>query len=165
MKQIKEFIPYIIIILVVVLIRTFVVTPVKVDGSSMVPNLNDGDLLILNKLDKNYERFDIVVVNYNNTKLVKRVIGLPGEHVEYKDNKLYVNGKVIKEKFIDTETKDFTVDYLGYNKIPKNYYFVVGDNRQNSMDSRMIGLINKKDIIGTTSFRFWPIKSFGNVNA
>ncbi len=164
MKQIKEFIPYIIIILVVVLIRTFIATPVKVDGSSMVPNLHDGDLLILNKLDKTYERFDVVVVNYNNTKLVKRVIGLPGEHVEYKDNKLYINGKVIEEKFIDTETKDFTVDYLGYNKIPKNYYFVVGDNRQNSMDSRMIGLINKKDIIGTTSFRLWPIKSFGNIN-
>lgn len=164
MKYLKEIIPYIIIILVVVFIRSFIATPVKVDGSSMVPNLEDKDILILNKLDKNYKRFDIVVVEYNGTKLVKRIVGLPEEHVEYKNNKLYVNGKVIKENFIDKETKDFTINYLGYNKIPKNYYFVIGDNRQNSMDSRMIGFINKEDIVGTTSFRIWPINKIGNIN-
>ena len=77
-KIIKEVYPYIIIIVCVVLFRTFIATPVRVDGNSMNDTLNNNDILILNKLDTSYERFDIVVINYGNTKLVKRIIGLPG---------------------------------------------------------------------------------------
>ena len=77
--KIKEYLPYVIIIIVIVLIRSFIVTLVRVDGNSMVDTLHNGEILVLNKLDKDYKRFDIVVIKYNNERLVKRVIGLPGK--------------------------------------------------------------------------------------
>ena len=92
--------PYIIIVIVVALIRTFIITPVQVEGMSMYSTLDDKEILLLKKYDKSYDRFDVVVFNYNNTKLIKRVVGLPGDTVKYKDNKLYINGKYIKEEFL-----------------------------------------------------------------
>lgn len=159
MKFIKELVPYVIIFLVVILIRSFIVTPVSVDGTSMYPNLKDGNILLLKKYDKSYERFDIVVLNYNGDRLIKRIIGLPGEYVEYKDSKLYINGQLVEEEMIDVNTNNFKLEDIGYNKIPDDYYFVVGDNRGVSKDSRIIGLIHKKDILGTVSFSLWPFKS------
>lgn len=159
MKFIKSLIPYLIIIVIVVVIRTFIATPVRVEGRSMVPTLKDGDILILNKLARNYKRFDIVVVSAHNSKLVKRIIGLPGENIEYKDNVLYIDGKEIKD-VTPEETDDFSLEELyGMNKIPNNYYFVMGDNRDGSSDSRdyRIGLIKKENILGKTIFRLWPI--------
>ena len=93
-KFFKELIPYIIIIIVVILIRTFIITPVRVDGDSMNPTLENTNLLLLEKFNKNYKRFDVIVFNHNNTKLVKRIIGLPGDSIEYKTDKLYINGKL-----------------------------------------------------------------------
>lgn len=159
MKFIKELVPYVIIFLVVILIRSFIVTPVSVDGTSMYPNLKDGNILLLKKFDKSYERFDIVVLNYNGDRLIKRIIGLPGEYVEYKDSKLYINSQLVEEEMIDVNTNNFKLEDIGYNKIPDDYYFVVGDNRGVSKDSRIIGLIHKKDILGTVSFSLWPFKS------
>ena len=159
-KFIKELIPYVIIIVVVVLIRSFIITPVQVDGNSMYPTLKNNEILLLKKYDQKYKRFDIVVLNYNNSKLIKRIIGLPGEHIEYKDNKLYVNGKYVKENFKrNTETSDFEVD----KKIPKGYYFVMGDNRDNSTDSRIIGVISKDDIEGVSDIALFPFDRFGSV--
>lgn len=159
-KFIKELIPYVIIIVVVVLIRSFIVTPVQVDGSSMYPTLKDNEILLLKKYDKKYKRFDIVVLNYNNSKLIKRIIGLPGEHIEYKDNKLYINGKYVKENFKrNTETSDFELD----KKIPKDYYFVMGDNRDNSTDSRIIGFISKDNLEGVSDIALFPFDRFGSV--
>ena len=158
MKLIKSIVPYIIILITVILIRTFIVTPVSVDGSSMYPNLKDGNILLLKKFDKSYNRFDIVVLNYGKDRLVKRIIGLPGEHVEYRDSKLYINGQEVEEPMINAYTSNFKLESIGYDKIPDDYYFVVGDNREISKDSRIIGLIQKKDIIGTTSFSLWPFK-------
>ncbi len=161
----KEYLPYILILIVIIFIRTFIVTLVRVDGSSMENTLHNGEILILNKLDKDFDRFDIVVVKYNNERLVKRIIGLPGEQVRYRNNQLFINGKKIKEKFIDEETANFNIMELGYNKIPKNYYFVVGDNRDNSLDSRYIGLIKKEQIQGTTKIRLFPFRKIGKINA
>lgn len=149
MKFIKELIPYVVITMIVILIRMFIISPVRVDGTSMYPTLSNNEFLLLSKYDQSYDRFDIVVLKYNKERLVKRIIGLPGETVEYKNNKLYINGKEIEEPFIAIETDDFNLKQLGYDKIPENYYFVVGDNRGASLDSRMIGLINKKDLQGT----------------
>lgn len=165
-KILKEIYPYIIIIIVVVLFRTFIATPVRVDGSSMNSTLNDGDILILNKLNRDYDRFDIVVINVNNSKLVKRIIGLPGENIEYKSNELYINNKKIDD--IETSrTSDFSLQKL-YNidKIPKDCYFVMGDNRGNSLDSRdyRVGIIKKSDIIGTTKIRLFPFNKIGKFN-
>ena len=159
MKIIKELLPYAIIILIVVIIRTFIITPVRVDGNSMNSTLKDGEILLLEKFDKNLKRFDIIVLDYNGEKLIKRVIGLPGEKVEYKNNKLYINDKKIDEPFIEEETYDFKLDYI----IPKDNYFVVGDNRDNSLDSRIIGVISSDSILGKTIFRIFPFNKFGSL--
>lgn len=150
--KIKELMPYIIIIVVVVLFRTFIATPVRVDGSSMNPTLTNGQILILNKLDKNYNRMDIVVFQYKNERLIKRVIGLPGETVLIENNKLYINDEEINDYSNDVKTADYN---LGI-KIPKGYYFLLGDNRYNSSDSRLIGLVNEDKILGKASLRLFP---------
>ena len=160
MKFIKGLIPYAVILLLVVIIRSFIVTPVIVSGTSMYDTLNDGDILLLEKFDKNYERFDIIIFDYNNTKLVKRVIGLPGEHIEYKDGKLYINGNLVDEEF-SSITSDFTLEYLGYEIIPEGYYFVLGDNRNLSSDSRVLGLIKSDSINGKAIFSIWPFTKIG----
>jgi len=159
-KFIKGLIPYAVILLLVVIIRSFIVTPVIVSGTSMYDTLNDGDILLLEKFDKNYERFDIIIFDYNNTKLVKRVIGLPGEHIEYKDGKLYINGNLVDEEF-SSITSDFTLEYLGYEIIPEGYYFVLGDNRNLSSDSRVLGLIKSDSINGKAIFSIWPFTKIG----
>lgn len=159
-KIIKEIYPYLLIVVVVILIRTFIITPVQVDGTSMVPTLKDKEILLLKKYETKYDRFDIVVFNLDKERLIKRVIGLPGESIEYKNNKLYINGKRIKEKFkTNSKTEDFKLEEIGYKKIPKGYYFVVGDNRNNSVDSRIIGLVSEKDIQGSTSLSVFPPKT------
>lgn len=162
-KIIQDLIPYVIIIIVVVLIRTFIVTPVRVDGSSMYPTLKNGEILILKKYDHSYDRFDIVVVKYRGERLVKRIIGLPGEHIAYTDSKLYVNDELVEEPFLPEGLSfdDFDNILLGHNFIPENYYLVVGDNRNNSTDSRVIGFISKDDILGVTNFRIFPFNKIG----
>ena len=161
----KEAIPYILIIVVVVFIRSFIITPVQVDGESMVPTLKDDEILILKKYDHSFERFDVVVFNYNGNRLIKRVIGLPGEYVEYKDNKLYINGVYVKENFSrNSETADFKLEDIELTKVPKDSYFVMGDNRNNSTDSRVIGPINKERIKGSTNLSIFPFDDFGKIN-
>lgn len=165
-KVIKELIPYLIIIIVVVVIRTYIITPVKVNGESMAPYLEEGDILVLNKLDSSYERFDIVVVNSNNSKIIKRVIGLPGETIAYKDCNLYINDEVIDDFVKDCTTVDFDLFTLyGYLMIPNNYYFVMGDNRDSSSDSRdsRVGLIHKSQIEGTVTIRLFPFNKLGKL--
>jgi len=167
---IKELYPYVVIVVVVVLFRTFIATPVRVDGSSMDSTLKNGDILILNKLDKNYERFDVVVVNITmdgeTSKLVKRIIGMPGESIEYKENDLYIDGKIVKD-MAPERTNDFTLKQLyDLENIPENTYFVMGDNRSDSRDSRdyTVGLIKKEDIVGTTTIRLFPFNKIGKFN-
>ncbi len=166
MRILKEVIPYIVIVLVVVLLRTFIATPVIVSGSSMDPTLKDGQLLILNKLAHRFNRYDIVVIDVviNNKKerIVKRIIGLPGETVEYKNKKLYINGEKVRDDFSNI-TYDFSTAELGEKKIPKNHYLVLGDNRNDSVDSRdyRVGFINEDDIVGKPVFRLWPLNKIG----
>ena len=157
MKILKELIPYIIIILVVILIRTFIITPVRVSGDSMYDTLENGDILLLKKYDKSFDRYDIVVFDINGEQLIKRIIGLPGETIECIDGKIYINDKEIK----DIETNLITNDFSKV-KIPSNHYFVMGDNRPVSNDSRYFGPIDKKNIKGTvSSFVIFPFSNFG----
>lgn len=158
-NYIKEFLPYFMIILVVVLIKTFVVSPIRVNGASMNPTLNDKDIMLLDEISYRFsdiERFDIVVVKGEDEYLIKRVIGLPGETVEYKNDKLYIDGKYVKEDFKHKETFDFSTT-LG-----KDEYFIMGDNRTNSTDSRVLGPISRDKIMGKTSLTILPISRFGN---
>ncbi len=166
MKIFKELIPYICVIIFVILLRTFIITPIQVDGESMVPTLQNNELMLLNKITYKFnkiKRFDIVVVEHHTSDpIIKRVIGLPGETVEYKNNKLYINGKYVKENFKrNGKTDDYHISKTGYDVIPKDKYFVVGDNRINSSDSRIIGLIDKKEISGKANFVIFPFNKFG----
>lgn len=160
-KFIKELIPYVVIVVVVVLIRTFIVTPVIVSGDSMVPTLKDRQLLLLNKLNyriSDIKRFDIVVINMDKKEIIKRVIGLPGEEILYRSNTLYVDGHEIKNDY-NFETEDFSLKTIcNCTRIPDDKYLVLGDNRSVSADSRIIGLIDRKDIAGSVEVSLWPIK-------
>lgn len=167
----KEIIPYIIIILVVILIKTYIVSPIRVNGSSMYRTLHDKDIMILNKTayyNHSIKRFDIVVVKVEKSKfiprkehIIKRVIGLPGDKIEYRNNCLYINGKKTKESFPHAETADFNIKDLGSITVPENHYFVLGDNRINSVDSRLLGFIKKENIIGKAKYTILPISRFG----
>lgn len=161
-KFIKELIPYIIIIIVVVLIRSYIVTPVIVVGDSMVPTLEDNQVLLLNKINYKFneiERYDIVVIKVGKSEIIKRVIGLPGENIEYRNNTLYIDGHEETTKY-NFDTEDFNLKNIcNCDKIPEDKYLVLGDNRMVSSDSRIIGLIDKKDILGNTTISIWPIKT------
>lgn len=161
-KGLKEMVPYFILIMVLVFIRIFIVTPVRVDGTSMENTLKENDILILNKFDHKYERFDVVVFNYNNQKLIKRVIGLPGEKVEFKNNKLYINGEYLVEDFLGSKSFNFNITDLGYDVVPNGEYLLVGDNREASYDSRYFGTVKKEDILGTVNLRIFPLNKIGN---
>lgn len=156
---IMEFIPYIIIIIVVILIKIFIVTPIRVNGPSMNDTLHNNDIMILNKIGykmSGIKRFDIVVLKYNGEYLIKRVVGLPGDKVKYQDNQLYINGKKVEENFNHATTGDVLEI-----EVPEGEYFVLGDNRVDSTDSRKIGMIPFKDIKGTTSLTIYPFSRFG----
>lgn len=159
-KIIKEVIPFIAIILVVLFVKQFIVTPVQVNGDSMYPTLKNGDLMILNRLSYNFgsiNRFDIVVVSKDDSYIIKRVIGLPGEKIEFKDNVLYINDEETDEPFLkDTVTTDDFVTYVG-----DDCYFVMGDNRSISLDSRILGCFKMEKIKGKTSFTFFPFSRLG----
>ena len=159
-KVLKESYPYLIIIVVILLVRAFLFTPIIVNGTSMYPTLKEHDMMILNKISlrvNGLERFDIVVVD-NEDYIIKRVIGLPGETVAYYDGKLYINGKHMEDNYATSTTKDFDPVKLG-----KNEYFVMGDNREVSKDSRTIGPVNIKNIKGKASLRLVPLNKIGIV--
>lgn len=159
-KWLKENLLFTILLLIIIIIRIFFYSPIRVNGSSMYPTLQDKEFMILNKigLQKGINRFDIVVVESNGKYIIKRVIGLPGESVMYNDNKLYINGKVVEDNYSKSETENFE------NVILKdNEYFVMGDNREVSKDSRVIGPVNIKNIKGKTNLVIFPFNKIGIV--
>ena len=160
LKLLKELLPYIIIIIVVIIIRTFIFTPVVVNGPSMMDTLHNGDVMILDKIGMKLggiKRFDIVVIQTGKTKIIKRVIGLSGETISYKNNKLYSNGKEVS----DNHSNEITYDFEEV-KIPDGEYYVLGDNRTDSVDSRILGTIPKNEILGHATFIIYPFNRFGS---
>ena len=165
-KVIKNILTYGAIIAIALIIKLFVFSPIKINGTSMTPTLKDGEIMILNEIGYHLhglDRFDIAVAKVDGERLIKRVIGLPGETVEYKNNELYINGNVVVENFTHGNTKDFSLSEINVEKIPNDYYFLVGDNRTNSKDSRSIGLIHKSKIMGKTNFIIFPFNRIGSV--
>ena len=173
---IKDAFVYIAIFLVIAFVFLFIVAVVPIAGNSMNPTLTDGNLTLSIRfvyIFSSPQRNDIVTfVDSNKKRYVKRVIGLPGESIDYLNGYLYINGESYVEQFIDgSKTNNFMfVDICGVDecpdgKIPEDKYLVLGDNRPESQDSRdpEIGLISEKDIDGKILFRIWPIKQIGKI--
>lgn len=156
-KNMKELLPYIIILIVVILVRTFIATPIKVNGNSMYKTLEGTEFMILNKLAK-VDRYDIVVVDAHSDELIKRVYGLPGEKISIENNTIYINDKKLEDVYAYGETSDYESITLGSDE-----YFILGDNRAVSLDSRTIGPVNKNQIKGTTNFVIFPFNRFGKL--
>ncbi len=164
----KTLLTYLMIILIVVVIRVFFIDPVRVDGRSMNTTLENGQILLLNKIvykKGDIKRFDVVAIDEGDKTLIKRVIGLPGEIISYKDNVLYINGKKLEDPYPSTKTDDFSISDIGHTKIPGDTYFVMGDNRNDSLDSRypQVGVIKKSQILGRAKVRIWPLNKIGIV--
>lgn len=143
------------------LFTTFVIRSVEVEGASMSTTLSDGDKALTDALFYkmgNIDRFDIVIVKkekgqFKGQELVKRVIALPGETIEYKNGTLYINDEIVDEPFIDDIVEELT-GTIKKKTLGDNEYFVMGDNRGNSSDSRDFGVITKKEITGRGLLRF-----------
>ncbi|MBC7797007.1 MAG: signal peptidase I [Pyrinomonadaceae bacterium] len=163
------------VLTVVVLLGVFVVQPVAVEGTSMQPQLQDGERLLVNKLIyyksktlqsfgfPKLERDDVVVFWYPNDpdkSYVKRIIGLPGEIVEIKNGFIYVNDKKLDEPFIAEDHNQGRAN-MAATRVNPHYYFVMGDNRDNSSDSRIWGQVPEKYIYGKVVFRYYPFSGFG----
>ncbi|WP_033543923.1 signal peptidase I [Planococcus sp. CAU13] len=157
-------------------IRIFLFTPIVVDGESMMPTLEHGDRMIVNKIGYNIgqpDRFDIIVFHAPEEKdYIKRIIGLPGDHIAYENDQLYVNGERVDEPYLDeykeqvagTLTEDFTLEEkINASTVPEGTLFVMGDNRRASKDSRIIGVVPMEEVVGSTSLVFWPFTEAGIV--
>ena len=168
----QEVISYLISVVIalgaIFLLYTYVGYPFTISGDSMYPTLHDGDKMIMSKL-ASIDRFDIVVVDSpdETEKYIKRVIGMPGDEISVFQGKLFINNELVEQPFINTELPeeektvtidDFTLYALtGERVVPEGEYFVMGDNRGVSKDSRMIGFIPKEHVLGEAVFTFWPI--------
>lgn len=160
-KIFKEYVIYVLVLIIILLAKTYIISPIVVSGDSMDSTLKSGDVMLLNKLEyrtSEIKRFDIVVVKYEGRYIIKRVIGLPGDEVKVEDNTLYINGKAYVEKYLD---KDTTTDDFIIDEVPKNHYFVLGDNREVSLDSRIIGPVSKEDIVGKAIYTIFPFNRWG----
>lgn len=164
----KEFLKDIAIILVIVLGISFFIKPIIVKGSSMVPTLENKDYLLINKQAYNFgkpERGDIVVFPHEEgtgTKnlYIKRVIAIPGDKLEIKNGKVYINNEEQTENYIQNGAiTSGNIDYI----IPKGEIFVMGDNRENSSDSRYFGTVTIDDVTGEVMVRLLPFNKIGTV--
>ncbi len=166
-KYVKEVLSYVLIIVLVLLFKHYIISPIRVDGDSMNPTLKNGDIMLLNEIGYKrggVDRFDIVVIDTEDDVIIKRVIGLPGDRIKYVDNKLYVNDKEVEEPFEHDVTHNFELIELGTDNVPINEYFVLGDNRNNSKDSRIIGFIKDYQIRGKViKTVLFPFSRWGKV--
>lgn len=154
-------------IVLVFIIRGFLFIPLSIDGISMEKNLKQGDHVITEKMSE-IHRFDIIVFHLDDGKTyVKRVIGLPGEEIAYKKDQLYINGKKRMESFLTknkegyTPNSNYTNEFttrtlLSTKQIPENCYFVLGDNRRLSKDSRSFGVVHQNQVFGKVVMIYYP---------
>ncbi|MEK3975893.1 signal peptidase I [Psychrobacillus sp. FSL K6-2684] len=155
-------------------VRVFILTPIVVDGASMMPTFEDGDKVVVNKIGPRlteYKRFDVIVFEAKeDTNYIKRIIGIPGDRIAYENDELFINGEKYEEPYLDeykkallgndTLTQDFTLDQkLGEIAVPEGHYFVLGDNRLNSIDSRdpSVGFVPMDKFLGSAEIVFLPL--------
>lgn len=153
-------------LLIMFCIRQFLYTSVTVSGESMEPTINHDERIIVTKF-QSIHRFDIIIF-YSaqfDDRFIKRVIGLPGDEVEMKDDQLYINGHLFEEPYVDAlKASKHRGERLTENfklTVPEGEYFVLGDNRKNSRDSRQMGPVHEKYLVGKATFRIYPFDTVG----
>ncbi|SOC05959.1 signal peptidase I [Ureibacillus xyleni] len=159
----------------------FLFMPTQVQGASMMPTFEDGDKVVVNKIGPKlteYNRFDVIVFKATETdNYIKRIIGLPGDKIAYKDDVLYINGEKFDEPYLEdfknelidsgTLTQDFALEeILNESVVPEGHFFVLGDNRRYSRDSRdpNLGFISQERVLGTVDVRVWPLNHLGLIH-
>lgn len=150
-----------------------ILQPHKIKGASMEPNFHDGEYLLTDKVSYRLgepARGDVVVFKAPPTykdEFIKRIIGLPGEQVTIKEGKIYIDGRQLNEDYLPKNTKIAPGRYLSEGQtitVPAGSYFVLGDNRDHSLDSRNIGPIERQYITGRAWLIYWPISKVGTVS-
>jgi len=157
-------------LLIAILIVLFLYRPVKVEGTSMMPTLQDGERLFINQFSYRFglghiSRGDTVVFWFPgdiSKSYIKRVVGLPGDKIEIDDGYVVVDGKKLKESYVPQQYRDH--QSYGLTTVPPNDYFVLGDHRDASNDSRAWGFVPRSYIYGKAVFVFWPLDELGTVN-
>ncbi|MBM7588127.1 signal peptidase I [Bacillus pakistanensis] len=149
--------------------RQFLFAPVAVQGESMMPTFENNNRLVVSKISE-IDHFDVIVFRspISEKNFIKRVIGLPDDTIEMNNDQLFINGKVYQESYLSQNRKiaeqagmkKLTGDF-GPITVPKDNYFVMGDNRLNSTDSREFGSISNESVVGEVGFRFFPLNEIG----
>ncbi len=162
----------VVVLAVLVMVYLFLVSPQEISGASMEPNFHNGEYILTNKVLTKFrdpERGDVVVFKSPRNKevdYIKRIIGLPGDTVKLENNTFFVNGQKMDEPYLAPEVVVFGGSFLQEGSeiiVPPGQYFVVGDNRPHSSDSREFGPIPMEDFIGTVFFRYWPFEQMGGI--
>ena len=156
-------------VVIAIIVILFLYQPVKVEGTSMMPSLTDQERIFINKFTYRFgigsiERGDMVVFWFpmdRSKSYIKRIIGLPGDLVEIEDGKVIVNGQPLTEEYVPEEYRDHTV--YAARRVPLDQYFVLGDHRSSSNDSRAWGTVERKFIYGKAVFVYWPLDKLGRV--
>ena len=163
-----------IIVMVIMLVRIFLFTPFKVEGISMEPTLHNQERILVSQpiKERKYNRGDIVVINgKEDERYIKRIIGVAGDKIEVKNERLYINDILQTEEYLDENRKKALErgdKWIGDFKallVPENEYFVMGDNRVYSMDSRNgLGLIKQDQVIGQSKYVYYPFSEFRKID-
>jgi signal peptidase I len=156
-------------VLIAVILIVFIYQPVKVEGTSMMPTLTDQERIFINKFTYHLglgsiDRGDMVVFWYPldpSKSYIKRVIGIPGDTVYIDAGQVYVNGRLLTESYVPEDYRDRAS--LEEQRVPPGKYFVLGDHRSSSSDSRTWGLVKRDAIYGKAVFVYWPLKNIGRL--
>lgn len=156
-----------------VVVYLFAYQPHQVKGASMEPNFHDGEYILTNKFEYRFEapkRGDVIVFKSPQNPdidFIKRIIGLPGDHIRLENNRFYINGQILEETYLAPTLYTYYGSYLREGQeiiVPEEDYFVSGDNRPRSSDSREWGPIHRSSIIGKSQLRYWPFDRFGLIS-
>lgn len=172
LNRVKSFLEFLkeplLAVLAALLISQFLIMHTRIPSGSMIPTINKGDHLIVNLIPNYYrlpDRGEVVVFEYNGENLIKRVIGLPGDEIDLVEGKVYINGEEVDETAY-IRTLNSTREYVGSEVefpyiVPENQYFMMGDNREGSADSRIFGAISKEKLLAIGALKIYPLQEIG----